>query len=377
MSEAGLQLRSTITEEGLLKINLVPVPVPEPAEDEIVIRMEAAPLNPSDMALLTHPADLSTGKTTGSGADTVYTAEIPTGMLAEVKARIGMPLPVGNEGAGTVVRAGNSAVAQALLGKTVAAIGGEMYCQYRLMKAAAVLPLGEGITAKQGASCFVNPMTALAMTECMALEGYKGLVHTAAASNLGLMLNRVCLADGINLVNVVRREEQAELLRQMGAKYVVNSSSDNFRAELSAAIADAQAFLCFDAIGGGTTLDDILFSMEDAATRGQGSIGPYGSDIFKQVYIYGGLSQEPTNLKRNYGFTWGVSGWLTSPFMAKLGPGKVKAMRSRVANEIDTTFASAYQDEVSLAGALQAENIARYGKQSTGEKYLINPSMHL
>ena len=377
MSEVGLQLRSTITEEGLLKIDLAAVPMPEPADDEIVIRMEAAPLNPSDMALLTHPADLSTGKTTGSGADTVYTAEIPTGMLAGVKARIGMSLPVGNEGSGTVVRAGDSAAAQALLGKTVAAIGGEMYCQYRLIKAVAVLPLGEGITAKQGASCFVNPMTALALVECMSLEGFKGLVHTAAASNLGQMLNRVCLADGINLVNVVRREDQAELLRQMGAKYVVNSSSDSFRDELSTAIGETEAYLCFDAIGGGNTLDDVLFSMEQAATRGQGSIGPYGSDVFKQVYIYGGLSQQPTNLKRNYGFNWNVGGWLTSPFLAKLGADKVMAMRRRVAHEIDTTFASSYQDEVSLAGALQAENIARYAKQSTGEKYLINPSMDL
>ncbi len=375
MSDTGLQLRSTVTEDGLLTIDLASVAIPEPADDEIVIRMEAAPLNPSDMALLTHPADLSTGRTTGSGANTVYTADIPSGMLGSVKARIGVPLPVGNEGSGTVVRAGSGDIAQALLGKTVAAIGGEMYCQYRLIKAGAVLPLGDGITARQGASCFVNPMTTLAMVECMSLQGYKGLVHTAAASNLGQMLNRVCLADGINLVNVVRREDQAELLRQMGAKHVVNSSSGCFRDELSNAIAETEAYLCFDAIGGGNTLDDVLFSMEQAATRGQGSIGPYGSDIFKQVYIYGGLSQAPTNLKRDYGFTWGVAGWLTSPFLAKLSADKVMAMRRRVVSEIDTTFASSYQDEVSLADALQAENLARYGKQSTGEKLLINPSI--
>jgi NADPH2:quinone reductase len=296
-------------------------------------------------------------------------------MLAEVKARIGVPVPVGNEGSGTVVRAGRSAAAQALLGKTVAAIGGAMYCQYRRVNVAAVLPLGEGVSAKQGAACFVNPMTALAMTECMALEGYKGIVHTAAASNLGQILNRICMADGINLVNIVRKEDQAELLRQAGAKYVVNSSSDNFREELSAAIAATEAYVCFDAIGGGSVQDDILFAMESAATNGQGTIGPYGSDTFKQIYVYGGLNPEPTVLKRNYGFTWAVSGWLTSFLLRKIGAEKVSAMRSRVAAEIDTTFASFFHDEVSLAGALQAENIARFSKQSTGTKFLINPSM--
>jgi NADPH2:quinone reductase len=375
MNESGLQLRSTISEDGVLTIDLANAPVPEPADNEVVIRVEAAPLNPSDMAFLTYPADLSTGRTTGSGADTVYTADVPAEMLAKVKARIGVPVPVGNEGSGTVVRAGRGEAAQALLGKTVAAIGGAMYCQYRLVNVAAVLPLGEGISAKQGASCFVNPMTALAMTECMSLEGFKGIVHTAAASNLGQMLNRICMADGINLVNIVRKEEQAELLRQAGAKYVVNSSSDSFREELSAAIAATEAYLCFDAIGGGSTQDDILSAMEDAATKGQGTIGPYGSDTLRQIYVYGGLNPEPTVLKRNYGFAWSVSGWLTSPFVAKLGLDKKMTMRRRVAAEIDTTFESSYHDEVSLAGALQAENIARFSKQSTGTKYLINPSM--
>ena len=377
MSDKGLQLRSLITEDAVLKIGLTAAPIPEPAADEIVIKMEAAPLNPSDMALLTLHADLSTGRTTGSGADTVFTADIPAHLMNSVTARIGKSLPVGNEGSGTVVRAGSGDAAQALLGKIVAVVGGAMFCQYRLMKAVQALPMRDGISAKQGESCFVNPMTALAMTEVMASEGFSGLVHTAAASNLGQMLNRVCQKDGISLVNVVRREEQEALLRGMGAEYVVNSSSDNFRAELAAAISETEAYMCFDAIGGGGIVDDVLAAMEGAATKGQGSIGPYGSDVFKQIYVYGGLSQEPTTLQRSYGFNWGVAGWLTTPSMVKLGGAKVQAMRRRVASEIDSTFASSYQEEVSLSGALQVDHIARYARQSTGKKYLINPSLDL
>lgn len=374
MVESGLQLYSLITSKGELRIGLEEQSVPAPEADEIVVKMEAVPLNPSDLALLSYPADLSTGRTTGEGVDTVYSAEVPEHLMELVKARVGAPVPIGNEGSGTVIHAGSSAEAQALLGRTVAVIGGAMLTQYRVVKAGAALPMPEDVAARQAASSFVNPMTAQAMVECMRLEGYEAIVHTAAASNLGQMLNRLCQKDGVNLINIVRNEEQEKILRDSGARYVFNSTSENFSDELTAAIAKTKAYLCFDAVGGGEIVENILVAMENAATKGAGSIGPYGSDTFKQIYIYGGLDRERTTLGRSYGFHWGVSGWLTSPFLARLDGAKLKSMRRRVADEITTTFASTYDREVSLVEALQAENVLRYSRQSTGVKYLINPS---
>jgi NADPH2:quinone reductase len=283
-------------------------------------------------------------------------------------------LPVGNEGAGTVVDAGTSETAQALLGKTVAAAGGAMYSQYRSVDASLCLVLPDGITASEGASSFVNPLTALGMVETMRTEGHSALVHTAAASNLGQMLNRLCIADGVQLVNIVRRPEQAELLRAAGATYVCDSSSPEFMGDLIEALTATSATLAFDATGGGRLAGHILTAMEVAATASGGEYSRYGSTTHKQVYIYGGLDRGPTEFNRNFGMAWGIGGWLLTPFLQKVGAETFSRLRERVAGELKTTFASSYTKEVSLAEALQLDAISVYGKQATGEKYLINPN---
>jgi NADPH2:quinone reductase len=284
-------------------------------------------------------------------------------------------MPVGNEGAGVVVAAGSSDAAQALLGKTVAIAGGAMYAQYRCVNALQCLQLEEGTTAVEGASCFVNPLTALGMTETMRREGHTALVHTAAASNLGQMLNRICLADGIGLVNIVRKPEQEKILRDLGAKYIVNSSSESFMDELTAALKSTGATLAFNATGGGKLASQILSCMEAAAASSMKVYNRYGSDVFKQVYIYGGLDRSPTTLTRNFGFSWSVGGWLLFPFLQKVGPEKTMELRARVAREIRTTFASHYTREISLPQVLSLEALAVYGKQATGEKFLIRPQL--
>ena len=280
---------------------------------------------------------------------------------------------MGNEGAGTVVAAGDSPEAQALLGRVVGMFGGEMYSEYRCLPTAMCLPLREGFTAEQGASCFVNPMTALGMVETMRMEGHSALVHTAAASNLGQMLNRVCIADSVDLVNIVRRPEQVKLLRELGARFVVDSSADSFEEDLQGALEETGATLAFDAIGGGRLIEQIFSAMERVATRRMDSYSRYGSSVHKQVYIYGGLDMSPTILRRNFGFSWGLGAWLLPNFLARAGSERVGRMQQRVAAELDSTFASTYQQRVSLAGALTAEAIGVYGRQATGQKYLIEP----
>jgi NADPH2:quinone reductase len=290
-----------------------------------------------------------------------------------VTARVGQSLAVGNEGAGVVVAAGSSDAAQAMMGKMVGVIGGDMYSQYRCVHVFQCLPLVEGTTAAEGASCFVNPLTSLAMVETMRMEGHKALVHTAAASNLGQMLNRICLKDGVDLVNIVRKPEQEKILRDMGAKTICNSSSDSFYADLTEALVATGATIAFDATGGGKLASDILTCMEAAAARSMAEYNRYGSDVYKQVYIYGGLDRSPTVLSRNFGFSWGIGGFLLTPFLQKVGMEKSMELRARVAAEIKTTFASHYTSEVSLVGALSLDAIAVYGKQATGEKFLIRP----
>jgi NADPH2:quinone reductase len=373
MTTTGLQLRSLIKADNTLELSLVEVETPDPGPDEIVVRVEAAPLNPSDLALLFGPADMGTVAVGGSAERPVATAEIPEKLMRMVAARLDQSLAVGNEAAGTVVAAGSSPAAQALMGKMVGIIGGEMYAQYRCVNVFAALELQEGTTAAEGASCFVNPLTALAMVETMRMEGHTALVHTAAASNLGQMLNRICIGDGVDLVNIVRKPEQEEILRKLGAKYVCSSSSENFYAELTDLLAETGATLAFDATGGGKLSSDILTCMEAAAARAMGDYNRYGSDVFKQVYIYGGLDRNPTTLSRNFGFSWSLGGFLLTPFLQKAGMEKSMEMRARVAAEIKTTFASNYTSEISLAQALSPEAIAVYGRQATGEKYLIKP----
>ena len=368
-----LQMFSTLTPEGELHLELKEQPMPTPGENEVLIRVEATPINPSDHGVMFGWASMASASSSGSGADTVLSEPVSAQGMAVMKARIGQSLAVGNEGAGTVVATGSSELAKGLDGKIVAAMGGGMYGQYRCVDASVCLPLLEGHTAKDGASSFVNPLTALCMIETMNLEGHTALVHTAAASNLGQMLNRICLDGGIDLVNVVRKDEQETLLREMGAKYVVNSSKESFMADLTDAIHATGATLAFDATGGGTLASTILSAMEAAAARTPGAYSIYGSVKHKQVYLYGGLDTSATTLNRGYGMAWGVGGWLLPNFLARVGQEVATRLRTRVATEMKTTFASHYTNEISLAEALDADVVAQYNSKSTGKKFLICP----
>jgi len=371
----GLQLRSTVSADGLVELSLARVPVPVPKDEEVVVRVEAAPINPSDLGLLLGGADASTFEASGSGDAAVARARLAPEVLRMMGARVGQSLPVGNEGAGVVIAAGSSPTAQALLGKTVAILGGATYAQHRCLHAAMCLKLPEGVTPAQGASCFVNPLTALGMVETMRREGHTALVHTAAASNLGQMLLKLCAKDGVGLVNVVRKQEQVELLRGLGAKHVCNTSAPTFMEELIEALTATQATLAFDAIGGGKQAGQILTAMEIVASRKAGAYSRYGSTTHKQVYIYGGLDRGPTTFNRAFGMAWGIGGWLLTPFLQKVGAEGAEKLRQRVAAEITTTFASHYSKRVSLAEAMRPEVIAAYGKQATGAKYLITPQL--
>jgi NADPH2:quinone reductase len=373
MTTTGLQLRSLVKDDNTLELSLVEMEFPQPGPDEVLVRVEATPINPSDLGLLVGPADMKTMRVSGTAERPVITADIPTNVMRLVQGRLGESLPVGNEGAGMVVAAGQSDAAQALLGKTVGMFGGAMYGQYRCLNVSQCIALHEGTTAAEGASCFVNPLTALGMVETMRAEGHTALVHTAAASNLGQMLNKVCSADGIDLVNIVRKPEQEEILRGLGAKYIVNSAADGFYADLTEALVATGATLAFDATGGGKLTGQILTCMEAAAVRTMTEYSRYGSDVYKQVYIYGGLDSSPTTLSRNFGAAWGVGGWLLMAFLKKAGMEKTLDLRARVAQEITTTFASHYTREVSLAEVLSLDAMAVYGKQATGEKCLIKP----
>ncbi len=370
----ALQLRSLVSADGRLELSLAEVDVPTPGPDEVLVRVEAAPINPSDQGLLFAAANLSAAQAGGTTTRPVVTAPIAPAMMKALSARVGQSLPVGNEGAGVVVSTGDSAQARALLGRTVALLAGEMYSQYRCVKAAHCLVLPEGTRPAEGASCFVNPLTAQGMVETMRREGHKALVHTAAASNLGQMLNRICLQDGVGLVNIVRRPEQVELLKSQGAVHVCNASSPGFIEELTAALAATGATIAFDAIGGGRLAGQILSCMEAAASATAREYSRYGSTVHKQVYIYGSLDRGPTELARNFGFAWSVGGWLLTPFLQKIGNADAQKLRERVARELKTTFASHFDSELSLAQALSLEAIAVYGKQATGAKALINPN---
>ncbi len=373
----GLQLQSLVKPEGVLEISLVPVPTPVPAADEVLVRIEATPINPSDIGLLFGAADIRTAQLSGPATQPVVTMQIPPAAMKAMAGRLGQPLPVGNEGAGVVVAAGSSAAAQALLGKTVAILGGAMYAQYRCIQADQCLPLPEGATAADGASCFVNPLTALGMVQTMRLEGHKALVHTAAASNLGQMLNRICLKDGIGLVNIVRKPEQVALLKSQGALYVCDATAPGFMEDLTLALVATGATLAFDATGGGKLAGQILTCMEAALNRTAKEYSRYGSTTHKQVYIYGGLDTAATEFNRSFGMAWGMGGWLLFPFLQRIGAEAAQALRQRVADELKTTFASSYSKEISLVEALQPAEIAVYGQRATGTKYLLNPNKGL
>jgi NADPH2:quinone reductase len=372
-TRTGLQLRSLVRANGQLALSLVDVPVPDPLPDEVLVRLEASPVNPSDQGLLFGAADMSTATYSGTATHPVVTATIPPERMKAVAGRVDQSMPVGNEGAGVVIAAGESDPARALLGKTVALFGGAMYSQYRSIKIEQCLVLPEGTTPAEGASCFINPLTALGMVETMRREGHQALVHTAAASNLGQMLNKICLADGVGLVNIVRSQEQEHTLRALGAAHVCNSASPAFMQELTATITATDATLAFDAIGGGPLAGQILTCMEVAANRNATAYSRYGSTTHKQVYVYGRLDLRPIELGGSYGMAWGVGGWLLWPFLQKIGPAAAQALRARVVAELKTTFASHYAGSMSLAEALQPDAIAKYGRRATGEKYLITP----
>jgi len=372
--KSGLQLRSLIKKSGELEISLLNVQTPEPGPDEVVVRVEATPINPSDIGLLTGAADLSTAKASGTKDSPVITAKVPAAGMKAMAGRLDESMPVGNEGAGVVIKTGSSEAAKALMGKTVSMIGGTMYAQYRCLRVNECMPLPAGTTAEEGASWFVNPLTALGMTETMRREGHKALVHTAAASNLGQMLNKICLKDGIGLVNIVRSREQADLLRKIGARHVVDSSAPGFMDDLTQALSETGATIAFDAIGGGTLAGQILTAMEAAINKGAKVYSRYGSNVHKQVYLYGSLNTGPVEINRTFGMAWGVGGWLLFPFLMKIGPVEGQKLRERVVSELKTTFASHFTKVVSLQEALDLAHLAVYAKRATGEKYLINPN---
>ena len=370
----GLQLRSLVLAQGELELSLVSDTIADLAPDDVVVRIEAAPVNPSDIGLLFGAADMRTARQTGTPTHPVITATIPDKFMPGMAARLGQSMPVGNEGAGVVVDAGSSAAARALLGKTVAVLGGAMYAQLRCVKAGQCLVLPEGTTPAEGASCFVNPLTSLGMVETMRREGHTALVHTAAASNLGQMLNKICIKDNIGLVNIVRKPAQEALLRALGARYVCNASAPSFMDDLTAALVATGATIAFDATGGGKLAGQILTCMEAALNKTATTYSRYGSTTHKQVYIYGGLDTGPTEFNRSFGMTWGMGGWLLFPFLQKIGEAATQALKQRVVAELKTTFASSYSKEISLTEALQLDAIAVYGQRATGTKYLINPA---
>ena len=366
-----LELRSTLTEDGVVTLGLRETAVPEPADDQVVVRIEAAPVNPSDLGLLFAGADLSGA--TAAGSDELPAVSVSTSTAGQA-GRLGRPMPAGNEGGGVVVAAGSSPAARALLGRTVGFLSGNAYAQYRTLHVSQCLPMAEGTDPVDAAAAFVNPLTALGMVETMRLEGHRALVHTVGASNLGLMLNRICLDEGVGLVNVVRRPEHVALLRGLGAAHVVDSSADTFVDDLTVALRATGATIAFDAIGGGDLAGTLLSTMEKVASEQAGEFNRYGSDTHKQVYIYGGLDRSPTVLRRDFGMSWGVGGWLLMPFLQRVGQEAADRLRQRVADEITTTFASSYGLRLSLRDAVDPGTVRRYGRMATGDKALITPN---
>lgn len=366
-------LVSTALETGHVELSIQTLDLPPVGDDDVVVRVEASPINLSDLMLLLGPTMLDTFSESNANNKKSVKGKVVEGKLALLKTRFGIPMVAGNEGAGTVIAAGKSAAAQALLGKTVAGVGGEFFAEHRVLHHMFVMPMDDGVPARAAASSFVNPMTALGMIETMRSEGFQGIIHTAAASNLGRMLNRLCLSENIKLINIVRREEQVELLKSLGAEFVVNSSSETFEQDLRTAIEATGAYLAFDALGGGETANTILSCMEAAASK-QTPYSRYGTDTPKKVYLYGRLDQTPITLTPSYGFSFTVEGWLLSPFLKKVGLERMMELQARVRAELTTTFASQYTQEITLDEALDITNIADYGRTQTGRKYLLVPS---
>lgn len=371
LPDTALELRSTLTDDGVVTMAIHEADVRAPGDGEVVIRVEAAPINPSDLGMMIAMGDLSQAEA-ADGDHPGVRLPVPPAAVKAMQARVGHPMPIGNEGAGVVVAAGSAEAAQALLGRTVGFVSGNSYSHYQTLAAESCLLMPDGTTPEQAAAPFVNPLTALGMVETMRLEGHTALIHTVGASNLGLMLNRICASDGIGLVNIVRRPEQVELVRAEGGEHVVVSSADTFRDDLTEAVRATGATIAFDAIGGGDLASILLSTMESVAAEGAG-FSRYGSDTHKQVYIYGGLDRSPTTLRRDFGMSWGIGGWLLTPFLGRIGGEASAVLRQRVADEITTTFASAYGHRLTLEEAVDPEQVRRYGKMATGDKALITP----
>lgn len=366
-STTGKQLFSTLV-DGKLTVEVVKTEFPAPTGNQVLVQMEAAPINPSDLAILTSAADLENAEYSPGK----FVADMPEPFNSAQKGRHGQRLPVGNEGAGQVIAAGESEMAQALIGQRVACVPGNAYSQYALADAAMCLPLGD-ISSEAGASAFVNPMTALGFVETARMEGHKGIIHLAAASNLGQMLVKICLEDDLPLVNIVRKAEQVELLKSLGATHVVNSSDDDFMSQLRNAIDATDAYCGFDPIGGGQAVDSCFKAMEQVAASKMGEFSRYGSDQQKKMYIYGRLDTGPTILSPAYGFGWTLGGWLLTPFLAHAGMETMARMRKRVLDGLTTTFASSYKRSVSLEEMLTKDAVLDYREMKTGEKYLVTP----
>ncbi|WP_336335695.1 zinc-binding dehydrogenase [Pseudomonas putida] len=372
MTWAGRELRSTINQDGKLTLSLEHIELQPPGDDELIVRVEAAPINPSDSGLLLGPADLGTMRVGAHAAAPRLELSVPAARLAAVRGRIGQSLAVGNEGAGTVVAAGKKVAA--FEGKRVGMFGGGMYADYRKIHADDVVVLPEGVSTSDGAAMFINPLTALGFVETARREGHKAIVHTPGASSLGLMLQRICLADGIPLVSIVRSAEQVALLQDIGARHVLNSQDQDFAERLVEAIAETGATIAFDAIGGGSLGSDILLAMERVAMRQVSQYTRYGSEVFKQLYLYGSLDTAPMALDRApLGYAWSVSAWLLFSYLRKADPALVRRLRQRVLSELTSTFANHYTQTLGLAQVLQPDVLRALERKATGEKFIIDP----
>ncbi len=370
----ALELRSTLADDGVVTMGIRECDVVAPTDDQVVVRVEAAPINPSDLGMMFAGGDAGAGLPAGDGNHDAVAVPVTEAAVAAQRSRLGQPMPVGNEGGGVVVAAGSAPAAQALLGKTVGFLSGNAYAQYRTLHVSQCLAMADGTDPADAAAAFVNPLTALGMVETMRAEGHTALVHTVGASNLGLMLNRICLDDGVGLVNIVRKPEHVEQLRSLGAEHVVDSSAKSFPDDLTDALRATGATIAFDAIGGGDLASVLLSKMEKVAGEKAGEFSRYGSDTHKQVYIYGGLDRGPTTLRRDFGMSWGIAGWLLTPFLIKIGQEAADRLRQRVADEITTTFASSYGTRLSLTEAVDPEQVKRYALMATGDKALVTPN---
>lgn len=369
------QLFTTVTDDEKLVLSIEPYAVPEPEDHQVVVEMEAVPINPSDLGLLLSPAQMDTVRSETVDGHPALVADVDPAMMRIFAGRKGKKLPAGNEGAGKVVAAGASDAAQALLGKTVTIVGGEMYRTHRIMPAMMCVPLPEGAAAKEGASLFVNPMTAQGFINTMRAEGHEGLVHTAAASNLGQMLAKLCVKDNIPLVAIVRSDAQKKILTDLGVTHVLDSTKDDFMPSLVDALAETGATLGFDAIGGGKLASYILTAMEQAAAKRGAEFSVYGSTVHKQVYIYGRLDTGETILGGGLGLYWGVGGWLLTPHLEQVGMERMMEMRMFSVEERNGIFNSEYSSEISLLDMINPEIAKGYEKKATGEKVLVNPSL--